>query len=98
MIDFWRVLTSLVISIDSVNVGVDPIRVKSVQLHWSQTNFFPCSCFLRSPSNFTGVSPASLESDGLPLCTKRCLDKWFEHAFPKLKSNEDNSNYFGGRE
>ena len=97
MIDFWRVLTSLVIPIDDVNVGVEPIGVRFVQLHWSQANFYPCSCFLRSLSNFAGVSSTSLELDELLPCIERCLYGWSWHAPLKLKSNEDNSNYFGRR-
>ena len=45
-----------------------------------------------------GVRPASLELDKLLSYTKECPDGWSKHAPLKLKSNEDNSNYFCGRE
>ena len=45
-----------------------------------------------------GVYPASLESDRLLPCIEGYLYWWSKHVLPKLKSNEDNSNYFCGRE
>ena len=59
MIGFWRVLTSLVVSIDGANVGVEPTRVRFVKLHWIQVDFLPCSCFSRNPFSVTRVRRTS---------------------------------------
>ena len=42
------------------------------------------------------VHLAVVEPDGLLCCTKGCLDRWSEHALPKLKSNNSSSNYSMG--
>ena len=60
---------------------------------------YPCNqldhtCWCNA--NQIWVYLASLESDGLLPCTKRCLNMWSGHAPLKLKSesNKDKSNYF----
>ena len=45
-----------------------------------------------------GVLLASLESDELFPYIEGCPDRWSKYAPSKLKSNEDNYNYFCGRE
>ena len=49
-------------------------------------------------ANWIQICPASLESNRLLPCTEGCSDEWSGHAPSKLKSNEDSSKYFCGRE
>ena len=64
---------------------------------WSKVCFFLCSsCWYCV--NWMQACLTSPESDRLLSCTTRCLDRWFEHAPPKLKSesSESESNFLNG--